>query len=66
MNDIIVKRKRFAFKYLTLKNNSLNRDFKVKYNKDDIELYVKRGLVKQETYDRFRTGNFKQITKSLA
>ena len=66
MKDIIVKRKRFAFKYLSLKDNSLNKNYKVKYNRDDIEQYVKRGLVKQETYDRFRTGNFKEITKSLA
>jgi predicted transcriptional regulator len=61
INDL---RRAYARKYLTLKNNGLNKYFKVTFNDHDIQQYLKSGHLAQKTYDKLSTGVFNEIIKS--
>jgi len=61
INDM---RREYALKYLPLRNNGLNKYFKVNFNEHDIEQYIKRGFLTQKTYDKLTTGVFNEIVKS--
>jgi len=60
INDM---RREYALKYLPLKENGLNKYFKVNFNENDIDQYIKRGFLTQNTYDKLTTGVFNEIIK---
>ena len=60
INDL---RRAYALKYLTTRNNGLNKYFKVSYDEHDIEQYIKSGHLSQKTYDKLTTGVFNEIIK---
>jgi len=60
INDL---RRAYALKYLTTRNNGLNKYFKVSYNEHDVQQYIKSGHLSQKTYDKLSTGVFNEIIK---
>ncbi|MCL2322383.1 MAG: ParB N-terminal domain-containing protein [Oscillospiraceae bacterium] len=60
INDL---RRAYALKYLPLRNNGLNKYFKVSYDEHDVQQYIKSGHLSQKTYDKLSTGVFNEIIK---
>ena len=63
LKTLLPLRKKVALSYNAYKDNEINKYFKVVLKEDHMEQYVRRGFVTQETLDKVRSGEFKEIIK---
>ena len=56
-------RKEYALKYVTTKKGDINRFLKVSVNDRDMVQYIKRGFLKQETFDKVFATEFNDVIK---
>jgi len=63
LNALLPLRGKAASKYQAFKDNEINKHFRVVLNEDHMEQYLKAGRVTQETLDKIRSGEFKEVIK---
>ena len=63
LNALLPLRGKAASKYQAYKDREINKHFKVVLNEDHMKQYLQAGRVTQETLDKIRSVEFKEVIK---